>query len=285
MLGFALAISSRTYAQDNWNGKKYSNNSAFQQLTARTVLQQVPIPSDATVLDLGCGAGNVTDYIASLAHEGSVLGVDASTSMITHAQKTYRFRKNLQFKTFTIGNSWPFSKEAYTHFVSFSCLHWIEDLQPTMRGIEQSLKPGGIFACCLAHSSKFNEPFYQVVLSDKWRHYFKNPQQKAFYCHDEESFGKLLSQVGLEPILLYTWNKKVVASRQEFIGNSKAWMPAITHMREVPQEKREEFMDDLIDATLEKTPNNSEGLYEVTSPILVVIARKDVKKEFEHSKL
>lgn len=74
---------------DFWDGSFYHKNSSPQQVTAQTILETVVISPNAIVLDIGCGAGDITVNITQRARDGKVLGIDNSPSMITFARQKY----------------------------------------------------------------------------------------------------------------------------------------------------------------------------------------------------
>ena len=61
----------------------YRANSSMQLVMARRLLDQIAVPPDARVLDVGCGDGKVT----ALIHAASVTGCDRSPEMIDLARR------------------------------------------------------------------------------------------------------------------------------------------------------------------------------------------------------
>src|ERR1700748_164374 len=70
-----------------WNAAEYARLSALQAAMAEEVLALLRgrLRGDERVLDVGCGNGKVTREIAALVPQGSVVGVDASATMIEFA--------------------------------------------------------------------------------------------------------------------------------------------------------------------------------------------------------
>ena len=66
-----------------WDAHSYDVTSAPQQTWAADVLVRLRgVPPDATVLDVGCGTGRVTESLLALVPRGRVLALDASAEMV-----------------------------------------------------------------------------------------------------------------------------------------------------------------------------------------------------------
>ncbi len=71
-----------------WDADTYDVTSAPQQSWAADVLARLDgIPPDATVLDVGCGTGRVTEQLLAFVPRGRVLAIDASADMVATAQE------------------------------------------------------------------------------------------------------------------------------------------------------------------------------------------------------
>jgi trans-aconitate 2-methyltransferase len=65
----------------DWDADGYARLSTPQQSWGREVLARLHLAGDETVLDLGCGAGLVTEQLVALVPRGRVVAVDASADM------------------------------------------------------------------------------------------------------------------------------------------------------------------------------------------------------------
>src|SRR3954447_10218467 len=71
-----------------WDARTYDVSSEPQQAWAGDVLARIEgIAADATVLDVGCGTGRVTEALLALVPRGRVLALDASTDMVALARE------------------------------------------------------------------------------------------------------------------------------------------------------------------------------------------------------
>src|SRR3954449_6679037 len=71
-----------------WDARTYDCSSAPQQAWAGDVLARLDgLAPDATVLDVGCGTGRVTEGLFALVPRGRVLAIDASEAMVELARE------------------------------------------------------------------------------------------------------------------------------------------------------------------------------------------------------
>jgi ubiquinone/menaquinone biosynthesis C-methylase UbiE len=68
--------------------KRYEKDSLVQKSASEQLFDLLKIKATDDVLDLGCGAGNLTKKLAEMT-KGKVVGVDASEGMIREAKKNY----------------------------------------------------------------------------------------------------------------------------------------------------------------------------------------------------
>lgn len=126
--------------------ESYQQSSATVQLEAGKNFihtDVLPKPEDI-ILDLGCGTGELSAYLAELVGpKGSVIGVDPDFSRLQLAKETHRHVENLSFIE---GNSNQFEGMGFDTFdIIFSnyVLHWIPDKSRAFRNMLNSLKSGG----------------------------------------------------------------------------------------------------------------------------------------------
>lgn len=132
------------------NAKLYNKSNALQKRDAQEIMNEFSdlfeaksIGDDFTLLDIGCGAGDVLAEVIlpKIPNKfAEVVGVDISKQMIKYASEKYRskFLKFLKvdiesdfLPTKTFPSSTPamgqLKPESFNFVTSFYCLHWIQD--------------------------------------------------------------------------------------------------------------------------------------------------------------
>ena len=103
-----------------------------------------PRPGDI-VLDLGCGTGELSAYIAELvAENGKVLGVDPDSERIKLAQSAHKGIKNLTFVEGSTSHFPNLGSENFDLIYSNHVLHWVFNKPEAFKNMFCSLKPGGM---------------------------------------------------------------------------------------------------------------------------------------------
>ncbi|KAI7546110.1 S-adenosyl-L-methionine-dependent methyltransferase [Hortaea werneckii] len=138
--------------QDHWTSAKYQSAASFVPQLTTTVLSYLDIQPTDRILDIGCGDGQLTSQIAQVATEGQVLGLDASSSFITTANKLHSSPNcsyRLQDCTALSTTSDAILDGSWDKVFSNAALHWIlrppTTRQNVFHDIHRVLKPGGSF--------------------------------------------------------------------------------------------------------------------------------------------
>jgi trans-aconitate 2-methyltransferase len=123
-----------------WDATTYDRSSAPQQAWASEVLARLEgIAADATVLDVGCGTGRVTEALVELVPRGRVLAVDASADMVELARGRLDDRAEVWCQDvldLDLG-------EPVDAIVSTATLHWVTDHDALWPRLARALRPGG----------------------------------------------------------------------------------------------------------------------------------------------
>ncbi|MFV2031269.1 MAG: class I SAM-dependent methyltransferase [Gammaproteobacteria bacterium] len=96
------------------------------------------------VLDLGCGAGGISEYISDRTGV-KVTGMDNSAPAIATADaRTENKRTRLNFLQADM-NALAFPANSFDAAISLDTLYWVADLSQSISSIVRSIKPGGHF--------------------------------------------------------------------------------------------------------------------------------------------
>jgi trans-aconitate 2-methyltransferase len=124
-----------------WDAHTYDQSSQPQQAWASEVLARLDgIAPDATVLDVGCGTGRVTELLLALVPRGRVLGMDASADMVALARKRLGDRATVWCEDALELDL----DEPVDAIVSTAALHWVTDHDRLWARLGRALRPGGV---------------------------------------------------------------------------------------------------------------------------------------------
>jgi len=145
-----------------------------------------------SILDLGCGNGNVTAQLLPHFPKAKFTLVDASAEMIKLCQGQFKeydcLYANTYFKDFL------FEETKYDLIVAGFSLHHCDEneKQALFSQLYRSLKKGGIFSCCDLMISKDN-PDHKMLLSE-WEAFvqsnFPDGEKWAWLMEHYEAFDK-----------------------------------------------------------------------------------------------
>jgi trans-aconitate 2-methyltransferase len=123
-----------------WDARTYDQSSQPQQTWASDVLRRLEgVAPDATVLDVGCGTGRVTEALLDLVPRGRVLALDASQDMVDLARERLGDRATVWCQdVLDIGLDEPVDA-----IVSTATLHWVSDHDRLWQRLAGALRPGG----------------------------------------------------------------------------------------------------------------------------------------------
>jgi trans-aconitate 2-methyltransferase len=123
-----------------WDARTYDRSSQPQQAWATEVLARFQgIAPDATVLDVGCGTGRVTEALIEMVPQGRVLAMDASADMVELARGRLGDRAEVWCQDALALDL----KEAVDVIVSTATLHWVGEHDRLWRRLARALRPGG----------------------------------------------------------------------------------------------------------------------------------------------
>jgi trans-aconitate 2-methyltransferase len=125
-----------------WDAQTYDRASAPQQEWASAVLERVAgrLPKSATVLDIGCGTGRVTEAVLELVPDGRVLAIDASREMVDLARERLGDRARVWRQDVLD----LVLDEPVDAVVSTATLHWVPDHDRLWQRLAAALRSGGI---------------------------------------------------------------------------------------------------------------------------------------------
>jgi trans-aconitate methyltransferase len=120
-----------------WNAQDYRMNASFVHQLAGGVLEWLAAKPAESILDLGCGDGQLTHRLA--AGGAQLAGVDASEEMVLAARSRGIDARHGKAERL------PYPDGTFEAVFSNASLHWVHDQDAMMAEVHRVLKPGGRF--------------------------------------------------------------------------------------------------------------------------------------------
>ena len=198
---------------------------SLQKLDGVSLIQAdvCPKPGDV-ILDLGCGTGELSAYLAGLVGpEGKVIGVDPDKERIQLARQSHGQINNLSFAVAS-GASFPEICGSVAFDIIFSnyVLHWISEKQQVFDNMFANLKVGGKVAIQYVgylHPFVFNG--YMIL----------NPENEEricqmYQCEPKATVEQYCSTAGFRVVKSYEYQTHVAF---ENIESLLKWHWSTTH--------------------------------------------------------
>jgi trans-aconitate 2-methyltransferase len=154
------------------------------------VLDRLVLRGDETVLDAGCGTGNVTRLLHERLPDGHVIAVDAAPSMVDQARALLPADVDVRqadLLELTV-------EEPVDAVLSTATFHWVPDHDRLFARLHAALKPGGrLVAQCGGHGNvaEVKQAGLDVAEEAPYARYFADWSTDWTFATPEESERRL----------------------------------------------------------------------------------------------
>ena len=133
-------------AYDRWAASYDADKNTTRDLDA-SVMRRAPLDlGERDVLELGCGTGKNTTWLAD--HARRVVALDFSESMIARAHQRLGGAENVRFLRHDVRELWPVDSASVDVVVANLILEHVHDLAPVFFEASRVLRPKGqVFVC------------------------------------------------------------------------------------------------------------------------------------------
>lgn len=183
----------------SWDPTQYLKFAGERLRPAVDLLARVPLvaPQEGSlaVVDLGCGAGNLTPLIQQRWPQARHIGVDSSPAMLAKARQDY------PAATFVEGDvaSWRPQKDLggpVDLLYSNATLHWLDNHETLIPGLLDCLKPGGWLAIQMPRN--FAAPSHMCIVDTielgPWRSKLE-PHLRRRPVAEPQAYWRMLSEI------------------------------------------------------------------------------------------
>jgi ubiquinone/menaquinone biosynthesis C-methylase UbiE len=133
------------------HGKDLTQDGQADMDSLNDLIAYLKIGKNDQVLDLGCGAGGISEYISDET-DAHVTGLDYAASAIDVAMdRTQSKRDRLTFVQGDM-NALEFPDHSFDKVISLDTIYWVADIDEALASIVRLLKPGGKLGIFIANT-------------------------------------------------------------------------------------------------------------------------------------
>jgi len=141
-------------AYDRWSQVYDVETNATRDLDALVLRTRASEFAEQEVLELGCGTGKNTEWLALYARQ--ILALDFSEGMLERARSRLSDVTRVNFLLHDARQPWPVEEASRDRILSNLVLEHVENLHPIFEQAMRALRPGGAFLLSELH------PFRQL---------------------------------------------------------------------------------------------------------------------------
>jgi len=224
-----------------WNPDTYNKFKTERFLPFYDLLELVAIKPGISVLDLGCGTGELTRKLADALPGSKVLGIDAAAEMLTDAAAFAN--NNLRFEQKTIETQLESGKK-FDLIFSNAAIQWVENHQQLIPKIIAAINPGGQLAMQLPdqHNNLTNQilnqladeaPFKTELLNWKW-----NSPVLAI-----DAYSKLLFEHGSQSMVVFEKVYPLILKDADALFDWVSGTALLPYLERLPEDLKPQFVN------------------------------------------
>lgn len=124
----------------------YDASAMLQQEVAKRLVERLDYirQQPNTVLDLGCGTGNITSSMIARYPKANILALDLSYNMLKKTKKQGGWFSKKPLCICADAENLPLKKDSVDLLISSLMLQWSNDIHATFRGFRRVISPNGL---------------------------------------------------------------------------------------------------------------------------------------------
>jgi trans-aconitate 2-methyltransferase len=227
----------------DWDGASYDRVSGTMEALGLEVLSRLELQGDELILDAGCGSGRITQALIEQLPHGRVIAVDQSESMVDAAKQRLGEAADVRVVDLLELNL----EQPVDAIISTATFHWIADHDLLFDRLHAALRPGGrLVAQCGGEGNItiLRGKVAPLLELEPYAEHFHDWEPPWNYAAAEKTHERLVSagfasaECWLQP-----------APREpEYPREFLSTIVLCPHVQRLPEELREGFMDDALQA-------------------------------------
>lgn len=249
-----------------WDPEQYALGNYFQTQINEKFRSTFSVRPFGDILDVGCGDGQYTNFLAKIYKNSRILAIDNSAEMIAHA-KDYWTSKNLSFEVQRIEKY--HQSYMFDFVLSFWCLQWTK-IEVAFANIFQALKIEGRFYATFSSFSESSILQIWYELAKRGLHSEVANDNIQRLLPYESYFYRVLNTVHRIPFRHVKMDLKTYRVALPNINYMKNLILILPAIKKIPEAQQGQLIADMLDAFEHICQHKYGGkLYYETRPIFI----------------
>lgn len=162
-----------------WNPSQYLQYEDARLRPALDLLARIPLDAPASVVDLGCGAGNVAQHLARRWPAARIEGVDGDAAMLERAREATSGERRFSWTQCDLETWRP--RASVEVLYSNAALHWLDDHARLFPRLFATVAPGGAMAVQMPDNFRApsHEALFDTATLAPWRELLASQVRRA----------------------------------------------------------------------------------------------------------
>ena len=186
-----------------WDGALYDSQGGPQREAGAELIRMAAVGEFDHVLDIGCGTGNQTIELATLASKGSVTGLDPSEEMLVRAREKAASFDNVSFTRARVQDM-DYDGMFDLAFSNLA-LQWVKDHESAMKRVYRALRQNGRISFQMPAKGfcpEFFEYIDAAIAGLGCREFFLD-WDSPWYFPDVQEYAELLDRTGFRNLRVF----------------------------------------------------------------------------------
>ena len=221
-------------AQTTWNTELYNQKHDFVTHYGESVVELLNPQPHETILDLGCGSGELTAKIAaSCAH---AIGCDAAETMISKAKQNF---PQINFICHNAESPLPLPANSLDAVFSNAALHWMMNASAVVKNVYNLLKLGGRFVFEMGGSGNVAMVLHSIELAAK--DFGLNDLPLINFYPSIGEYATILEQAGFSVAFATRFERPTLLDGKHGLAN---WVVMFRNnvLQQLPPEQQQHFL-------------------------------------------
>src|SRR5882762_1180524 len=181
-----------------WAATYDADHNRTRDMAAVVLRQANLVSSDKTILEIGCGTGRNTHWLAERC--GNIVAMDFSEEMLRVARSRVQ-APSVRFLQHDIRSAWPVENDSCEVVIAMLVLEHIEFLEPIFAEAARVLRPGGELFFCELHPTRQMSGGQAEFVSGETG----EPERITAFLHDISDYLNTGLHAGFELVNLGEW--------------------------------------------------------------------------------